>query len=121
MVATTAAPGRGRHNSLRVMKHDLPPERSRLVELMQRINFGRIEDLAIIAGQPVLDPLPRRYREIKLKAENGARPESGITDFALKAEVLELFRVLDEVQDGVIETLEIRHGLPFRMTVEDVA
>jgi len=33
---------------------------------MQRINFGRILNLSVRRGQPVLDPPPRIIREMKL-------------------------------------------------------
>jgi hypothetical protein len=102
-------------------KHDVSSARQRLIELMQRVNFGRIERLVIQDGQPVFDPPPRPIREIKFCSENGARPEVVIEDFTLKAQVIDLFRMLDEVRNGVIEVLEVKHGLPFRMAVEAAA
>ncbi len=102
-------------------KSSLPDSHRHLVELMQRVNFGRIEQLVIADGEPVFDPPPRIIREIKFSAENGPRPEVAIEDFALKAQVLELFGSFDQLRDGVIEILEIKHGLPFRMAVEDAA
>jgi hypothetical protein len=86
---------------------------------MQEVNFGRIERLKIENGDPVLDPPPRVIREIKFGSENGPRPESGSGSFALKAQVVELFRQLDEITNGEIELLEIKHGLPFRMLVQE--
>ena len=56
-------------------KAALSEPRRRLVELMQSINFGRIEDLIVVGGDPVLDPLPRMVQEIKFGGENGPRPE----------------------------------------------
>lgn len=102
-------------------KSSLPVPRQRLVELMQHVNFGRVEGLVVADRQPVLDPPPRIVREIKFGGENGPRPEASIEDFTLKSQVLELFRSFDELGDGVIECLEIKHGLPFRMAVEDAA
>lgn len=102
-------------------KSSLPVSRQRLVELMQHVNFGRIERLVINEGQPVLDPRPRVVREFRFPGENGPRPEAAIGDFALKAQVVELFRAFEELRDGVIEVLDIKHGLPFRMAVEDAA
>src|SRR5262245_59935470 len=49
--------------------------RRRLVELMQNLNFGRIEVLVIRNGNPILDPLPRVVREVKFGGDNGPRPE----------------------------------------------
>ena len=122
MVRTATAPGVGRRNPPPRSKSDLSPKGSRLVELMQDINFGRIEGLVIQGGQPVLDPPPRIVREIKFGGENGPRPEAAIEDFTLKAQVVELFRSFDELRVCVIEILEIKHGLPFRMMIgEDAA
>jgi len=102
-------------------KSSLPESHRRLVERMQQINFGRIENLVVKGGRPVLSPSPRIIREVKFGGENGPRPEASIGDFALKAQVVELLRYMDELQNGVIGVLEIKHGLPFRMAVEDAA
>lgn len=104
-----------------VTSASLPPDRRRLLRLMQQISFGRIERLVITDSEPVLDPPPRIIREIKFGGENGPRPEAAIEDFTLKSQVVELFRSFDELRDGVIECLDIKHGLPFRMAVEDAA
>ena len=104
-----------------VSKSSLSNPRQHFVQLMQKINFGRIENLVVKDCQPMLSPSPRIVREVKFGGENGPRPEASIEDFALKAKVVELFRCMDELQDGVIGVLEVKHGLPFRMDVEDRA
>lgn len=101
-------------------KAGLPPAGARLVELMQGVNFGRIEGLAVRAGAPVLDPPPHVLRDLKFGSENRPRPEAAQRDFSLKAEVRELFAHLEAMGNGVVGCLEIRHGLPFKMTVEEV-
>ena len=100
-------------------KAALSPDRQRLLELMQAINFGRIEQLSVAAGEPAFDPPPRVIREVKFCAENGARPELSLDDFVLKAEVRELFDAITGIGDSVIERIEVRHGLPFRMIVAE--
>lgn len=97
----------------------LPPDRRDLLHEMQRMNFGRFEGLVVRDGQPVLDPPPRVIREHKFGGENGPRPELGTADFLLKQQVVELFAFFDERRDGVIDVLEIKHGLPFRMIVTE--
>jgi hypothetical protein len=102
-----------------IAKADLPEPRRKLVELMQTINFGRIEGLAIREGKPVLDPRPAVVREHKFGGENGPRTELGTTDFLLKQQVVELFAFFDEFRDGVVDVLEVKHGLPFRVIVTE--
>ena len=102
-------------------KSTLSPARARLVELMQRKNFCTFLDLSVSDGQPVLDPPPRLIREIKPGSENGPRPELRLGDYALKAQVVGMFDLMDAMGTGVIKTLEVKHGLPFRMTIEEDA
>jgi hypothetical protein len=84
---------------------------------MQALNFGRVENLAVRNGQPVLDPMPRVVEEIKFGGDNGPRPEHDRADFQLKAQVVELFHQLDRLGSGSVEVLEVKHGLPFRMLI----
>ena len=103
----TAAP-RGGHT-----KSGLSPARQRLVELLQRLNFGRIENLQVRGGEPVLDPLPRVTREHKFAGENGPRPEAARADCRLKSQVADLMHLLDDIGDGTIAVLSVKHGVPF--------
>jgi hypothetical protein len=100
-------------------KADLPEPRKRLVELMQRVNFGRIENLIVRNGEPVLTPAPRIIREHKFAGENGPRPELGTGDFRLKAQLTDLFNLLDKIGNGTIAVLTIKHGLPFLADVPE--
>jgi hypothetical protein len=94
-------------------KSALSPARRRLVELLQEINFGRLERVPVRSGEPVLDPLPSIVREYKFASENGPRPEAARPDCALKPQHLDLMRVLDEVRDGTIAVIVCKHGIPF--------
>lgn len=102
-------------------KASLPAPRRRLLELMQAINFGRIEGLTILDGNPTFDPPPRVVREIKFGGDNGPRAERDVANFLLKEQVVELFQHFDRLGDGTIEVLEVKHGLPFRMLVAETA
>jgi hypothetical protein len=99
-------------------KADLSPAGVRLVELMQGMNYGRIFDLSVRDGQPVMDPPPRIVREIKFGGDNGPRPEVGKADFTLKAQTRGLFAQIEAIGEGIIRLIEVKHGLPFRMTIE---
>lgn len=100
-------------------KAALSPARRRLLELMQLVNFGRIETLIVRGGEPSLVPPPRVVREVKFGGDNGPRPELATDDFRLKAQVVDLFRELDRLGDGTVEALEVKHGLPFRLLVAE--
>lgn len=101
--------------------NDLTPNERRLVRLMQRINFGRVQNLVILEGQPIFDPAPRTQRDHKFGGQNGARAEVSLDDYVLKKEVVELFRQLRKLGKGTIVNLEVRAGLPFLMTDEEAA
>jgi hypothetical protein len=97
-------------------KSALSAARRRLVELMQQVNFGHIENLVIRDGDPVFDPSLRVVHEIKFcAAENGPRAELASGDFRLKGQLVELFQRFDQLDNATIEKLEIKHGLPFRL------
>jgi len=100
-------------------KRSLSPARQRLVELMQEINFGRIEGLTVLDGEPVFDPAPRVFREIRFGAENAAHPARDRNNFPLKKEHIELFDQLDRERSATVEQLIVNNGLPRRMTVAD--
>ena len=101
-------------------KAALTESRRRMVELMQGINFGRVEDLAVLTGDPVLHPLPRVVRKVKFGGDNGPRSELNADNFLLKTQVVELFQHFDQIGKGSIDVVEIKHGLPFRMIVTEV-
>lgn len=100
-------------------KSQLTPERQLLVELMQAVNFGRIEGLLVRDGQPVLKPRPKVVWEHKFGSDSGSRSEYGRPDFLLKRQVVEMFDQLDDLGDAIIDQIEIKHGLPFRMVVSE--
>ncbi len=102
-------------------KSTLTPAQAQLVELMQKIDFGAIEGLVVRDGLPVLKPRPRIVRDVKVGAGSGSRSVAGLTDFALKSSVQDLMTTLALLGNGSVRRLEIKHGLPFRMQVEEAA
>ena len=99
-------------------KSSLPAAQQRLIELLQQMNFGCIEGLAVVDRQPILDPPPRIIEERKFGAVPGPRPEARLDDFVLKAQQDELIQSLDEIGTGTIASLTIQAGLPFLMRFE---
>jgi hypothetical protein len=100
-------------------KSSLSTQQKRLLETLQKTNYGRIEGLRICEGQPIFDPLPRVVKDVKLgAADSGTRPELESGDFALKREHIELFEQLRSFGNGTIECLVVKAGLPFLLTLE---
>jgi hypothetical protein len=97
---------------------DLSPAKQRLLRLFQTINFGRIEELEIRNGEPEFNPPPRLFVELKLDAADGSRPESRLNRFPLRSQVERFFDQISRLNDGAVEVIEVRHGLPFRMVIE---
>lgn len=116
IAAASPSDDRSRRN---VPKASLSASKGRLVELMQDINFGEFRKITIRNGEPILDPEPTRIREVRFGGDNNPRAERNATDFILKSQVVELFDWLHSVGNGVIESLEVKHGLPFRMFLRE--
>ena len=98
----------------------LTPDRRKLVRLMQEIDFGKVHHLLVRQGQPVFEPPPRIVREIKLHGASDVPARRATRGFALKAPLVNLFQYLDEVCNGTVLAIEVRHGLPFRLALEHV-
>jgi hypothetical protein len=97
---------------------DLSQAKQRLLRLFQTINFGRVEELEIRNGEPEFSPPPRVFVELKLDAADGPRPESRLDRFALRSQVERFFTRIGRLNQGTVEVIEVRHGLPFRMVIE---
>ena len=89
-----------------------------LVELMQRLNFGRIENLTIRGGEPVFDPAPTVIQKVKIGGENGPRPEVSCEDFLLKKQTIELLETITDLREGMVLAIDVKHGLPFAIEIE---
>jgi hypothetical protein len=69
-------------------------------------------------GEPVFSPPPSVEQDFKPGCHDDGHPPGTCTpDFVLKGEIVELFAELDRLGDAVIVKLEIKGGLPFKITV----
>jgi hypothetical protein len=100
-----------------VSKSSLSDSEQRLVELLQDINFGRIEHLQVRRGAPVLDPAPDVVRTQKMGGTKGPRQEAFLQDFWLKEPVIDLVQTIREIGDGEILLITVMHGLPHVLEV----
>ncbi len=95
----------------------LSPARQRLVHLLTQVHFGRIEGLHVRNGEPVFEPAPRLTRTLKVGGRN--EPQITAPDTALKASIVELLTHIERLRDGIVERIEIAHGLPLLLEVTD--
>ena len=91
---------------------DLTGHQRSLVDLMREHQFGRIENLTIRVGQPILDCDLRVVRVARLGSNSGGTKARRTDDFELKQSVRDLFDELVRIHNGTVVRLEFRHGLP---------
>jgi|SRR5665213_1402256 len=97
---------------------ELSQSRQHLIRICQTTNFGSIEDLVVEGGEPMLTASTSNVlEEVKLGAEQGARPEALLYDFVLCREFSQLMALLDRIENAQLSKIEIRAGLPRRILI----
>lgn len=98
---------------------ELSPARQALIRLCQSINYGYLQNLTIKDQDPVLPGASViSTTDIRLDAEDPARGELAVDDFVLCAEVRRLIALFDKVQNAMISKIEVRAGIPRRISLE---
>jgi hypothetical protein len=90
-----------------------------LIALLGSVHFGRICNLGVVRGEPVFEPPPEVIRTLKIAGRNSPRPAAASPDFVLKDAHVELLDQLNRIGDGVVERIEVAHGLPLLLEVRD--
>ena len=99
-------------------KSSLSEPQRRLVELMQRLNFGRVTQLMVRCGEPAFEPAPIVIQKVKIGGENGPRPEVSCDDFLLKRQTIELLEAIGELGEGKVLVIDVKYGLPFSVEIQ---
>lgn len=92
-----------------------------LIEQCHRVNFGHIT-LYLREGQPDLTRTWHTRRTMKVAGAstcNGPRPEIHCSNFTLCKEQVALLAQLVKIADGACVTIELRHGLPSLIQVDE--
>lgn len=97
----------------------LSQSRERLVDKIQDIHFGAIENLIIKNGDPVFGPDTCVVRDRKFgKSDPSAAFE--IRESPLeKEQFTQLFDELTNIDNGLVILLEIQNGLPFKIRTKE--
>jgi hypothetical protein len=91
---------------------DLSPGQRSLVDLMHMHQFGRLEDMPVRAGRPILNSEVKVVRVARFGSAGDAAKVTRTDEFELKRQVRDLFEELKSLQDGTVIRLEFRHGMP---------
>jgi len=102
-------------------RSDLSSARQHFLGVCRDLGFGFIRNLRVVGHEPILPPPPDIVCDIVFGKRNGPHEIEVSDDFVLKAEVIEFFSYLDQLDDCVIEVLVVKHGLPFQMHVARAA
>jgi hypothetical protein len=95
-----------------LITQDLSPAQRCVVELMQKHQFGRIENIPVRDGQPVLDRNMKAVQVARFGGENTTNQVAS-EEYELKRPVRDLFDRLARLDNGTGIRLEFRNGLPF--------
>jgi hypothetical protein len=96
---------------------DLTPAQRLLLDIMSEHQFGRLENVPVQGGQPVLDSGVNVVRIARLGGETCGATVPSTDQFELKQAVCDLFDELARFENGTIAKLEFRHGLPWLMEI----
>ncbi len=100
-----------------VCTQDLLPSERELLKAANFLRFGRIEQIPVRGGKLFLEENAKFIKVLKLgTASSQCEPPE---DFTLRASVVQLFAQLRNVNPGMVRVLEVRHGLPFSVELEE--
>jgi hypothetical protein len=91
---------------------DLSPQQRSLVDLMREHQFGRIENMSVREGQPVIGQHLRIVHATRLGCEGSRTKVPRTSEFELKRAVCDLFDELARLDNGTVVRLEFKQGLP---------
>ncbi len=97
-------------------QQELSVSQRKLAVLFQKVNYGRINNLAVIKGEPVISPETTIELDVKLDSNDSHTPAGN--NFQLKKKAADFFERLKQIREGFIHKIEIRGSLPIFMQVE---
>jgi len=105
-----------------IRKSDLTPCQRQLVERIQHLRYGRIENLVVRDGEPVIERgTTKVIRSVSFGEQNDPHPSIEQDGMTLKTKVVHLLEHLKAIGNGVIDVIHVGGGLPAKMEIEDEA
>jgi hypothetical protein len=106
---------------MELRRTSLSPTKRILVDRAHEVQFGRIENLMIINGEPHFGTETRLIRTITFTGADNRSKSRVADDFPLKRPWIELFDHFALIGDGLIEKIDLKAGMPCFMSVEEPA
>ncbi len=94
------------------------PERQRLEAMIEKMEFGLIDDLLVVDGRPQFDPRPKCTRVFNLDADDARGPKRSGREYRLRT-MDALFRCLDTIRGRTFVSIVVKHGVPVRLSVKE--
>lgn len=91
----------------------LSSEHRVLIDTMREHQFGRIENMPVRDGQPIIDQDLKVVRATRMGGDKAGVKPPVTDDFEPKQAFRDLFDELERLNNGIVIKLEFRHGLPF--------
>lgn len=92
-----------------------------LVKLIQETRFGSIRNFRLSDGKPVINNDTDICVEYKLSGIESREEVMDIKTLINKPQVQTMFARFRQVGNGIVECLDVRDGLPFKMIVRHKA
>lgn len=89
-----------------------------LIRLIRQTQFGCISNIKLSAGQPIFDGNTSVSIEFKLSGLEPTKEVLSEQDYLNKPQVRTLFERFRTLGNGIIECLDVRDGLPFKVTIK---
>jgi len=93
----------------------LAPEERSILSLMKRIDYGRLEHLAIRDGRIIKTQNSRMVQSIRFDAKNTERKSDD--DFLLTEKQTKFLDDVRRLSNAIINTIQIQAGLPVSMEI----
>ena len=100
-------------------KSDLSPAWCALVNRCQRLNFGHLEDLVFVDGEPIDSVRSVKTFKPGPNSNNGPAEGAFRADVALREQWREVLVLAQSTEHLVIRRFEVAYGNPFKLLVEE--
>lgn len=97
------------------MARDLSAAQRALIQVIYSHQFGRLENMQVLGGQPVLDGGARLIEIARFDRESSLPDLPHGENFELKQPFCRMLDELDRLKDCLVIRLEFRHGLPLQL------